>query len=154
MEVDSRKTLIKICVPAAGGILTGIYLLFCGWSVGYLLILPIYLIGLVYGISRVGPAMVAFMRSMFKAMASLFLFRMFFWVIFILILIPLGLGFLALVCWVVGFPLAIVDIVNIIKARNAAYGGRANAIRARRNQRRLRSGSGRNARNEYDDDDD
>ena len=81
MEIDSRKTILKICIPTVAGLLIGIYFICQGGDAGYLLILPIYLIGLVYGITRIGPWMIAFLRSMFKAMASLFLFRMFLWAI-------------------------------------------------------------------------
>ena len=97
MEIDSRKTILKICIPTVAGLLIGIYFICRGGDAGYLLILPIYLIGLVYGITRIGPWMIAFLRSMFKAMASLFLFRMFLWAIVILILVPIGLGLLTLV---------------------------------------------------------
>ena len=117
-----------------------------------MLILPIYLIGLVYGITRIGPWMIAFLRSMFKAMASLFLFRMFLWAIVILILVPIGLGLLTLVCWIVGFPMAVMEVIRLIRERKACGSGTRrrrfllpNLSLPSRRKRRSR-------REEYDDD--
>lgn len=153
MEIDSRKTILKICIPTVAGLLIGIYFICRGGDAGYLLILPIYLIGLVYGITRIGPWMIAFLRSMFKAMASLFLFRMFLWAIVILILVPIGLGLLTLVCWIVGFPMAVMEVIRLIRERKACGSG------TRRRRFRLPNLSlpsrrkRRNRLEEYDDDD-
>lgn len=96
--------------------------------------------------------MIAFLRSMFKAMASLFLFRMFLWAIVILILVPIGLGLLTLVCWIVGFPMAVMEVIRLIRERKACGGG------TRRRRFRLPNLSlpsrrkRRNRQEEYDDD--
>lgn len=92
----------------------GIYLVCndAGWY--SILIAPFYAVGLVYGITKVGPWIARFLGSMLKAAASLFFFRLFAWIIAIVVIIPLGIAVLLAVCWIVGFPLAIIDTVRVL----------------------------------------
>ncbi len=103
VEIDSRKTILKICIPTVAGLLIGIYFYLPRWRRRVFAHFADISDRTCVRITRIGPWMIAFLRSMFKAMASLFLFRMFLWAIVILILVPHRIGAAdtrVLDCWV------------------------------------------------------
>lgn len=110
-----KKLLLKIALPFVVGLVIGIVYAAKGAPWYLSLIAPIYAVGFVYGITKVGPYILKFLGSMLKAAGSLFLFRLFFWIILIILIIPIGLAVLLGVCWIAGFPLAIVDLIECLK---------------------------------------
>lgn len=116
MNNSLLKDGIKLIIPFFVGLVIGIVMLFKGSAWYWVLLSPVYAIGFTYGISRVGPVILKFLGSMLKAAGSLFLFRLFAWIIVIPIIVVLGLIVLLGVCWLAGFPLAIIDLLRIIKS--------------------------------------
>ena len=113
---DTQKTMLRIGISLVVGIAMGIVFL-CNKAPWYFMLLsPIYTVGLVYGISRVGPWMLKYLGGMFKAAASLFLFRLAWWILLLLVILPIGLAVLFAACWIVGFPLAVIDVIKTLKA--------------------------------------
>ena len=124
MDSQSRNSIIKISLAFITGIIIGIIMLVKDLPWYCMIIAPLYCVGFVYGIVKVGPSMLKFLGSMLKAAGSLFLFRLFFWIVLIVLLIPVGLAFLLAVCWLIGFPLAIVDLIKAIRGIGSMPGSR------------------------------
>ncbi|MDY5773081.1 MAG: hypothetical protein SPK32_06555 [Bacteroidaceae bacterium] len=124
MDRHVRNSLMKTALALVIGIGIGASMLVKGLPWYCMLIAPPYCVGFAYGISKIGPIILKFLGSMLKAAGSLFLFRLFYWIFLVLLIIPIGLIFLLAACWLIGFPLAIVDIVKALRDISQKRGNR------------------------------
>jgi len=106
MDRRFRKLLISGIV----GIALGIAATCSGYTVHALWAVPIYVIGMIYGIGSVLPALGRFAASMMRGTFNSVLFRRALLAVFLLLLLPVGIAFLLAVGWIIGIVRMITEV--------------------------------------------